>query len=493
MKKIIYITSIWLISHLLFTGCDSFLDVNPAGKVTQDKMFEDVQGYRDAMYGIYATIAQAPLYGENLSYGFMDQLAQLYYNPHNLSESYQTTEKILQYKYEDEKVRPTVEGIWEQSYKCISYINNVLANIVNVNLNSDPDYHLIKGEAHALRAFLHFDLMRLYCDDIQRNPSAGGIPYAYTFDLKNKELFTLKECYNNALKDLNEAQALLANDTLLHKGGSASGYQDSRYCQVNLYAVYGMKSRIFRSEGNLDSAGYYAEKVIASSELKLIETHSGLANEKKYPGNKELIWGVFNNKLYSPIHQMFIAKTQGTGKDTKLRVRNNYSKIYKETPQGPDDHDYRLDEFFGYVKTADSTTISFTRFLEEEFTSSGDQEKTITGICLMRLPEMYYIAAEAAYDKNRDKAIRYFNDVRNSRGAMDIQITRLDSRPKFMQELANERLKEFWGEGQTFFEYKYQNLEFTQAADQSIVIKPSPAIFILPWPRNEKEFGNTNK
>ena len=37
-------------------GCNSFLNVQPKGTVEQGKQFKDVQGYRDAMYGIYASM-----------------------------------------------------------------------------------------------------------------------------------------------------------------------------------------------------------------------------------------------------------------------------------------------------------------------------------------------------------------------------------------------------------------------------------------------------
>ncbi|MFR7811452.1 MAG: hypothetical protein ACLU4N_20610 [Butyricimonas faecihominis] len=64
-------------------GCNSFLDVQPKGTVEQGKQFKDVQGYRDAMYGIYASMAQTSLYGKAMSYGFIDQVGQLFYDPYN--------------------------------------------------------------------------------------------------------------------------------------------------------------------------------------------------------------------------------------------------------------------------------------------------------------------------------------------------------------------------------------------------------------------------
>lgn len=74
---------IWVIccAVMLLSGCDSFLDVQPKGIVEQKKQFEDIQGYRDAMYGIYASMAKPELYGKAMSYGFMDQIGQHFFTP----------------------------------------------------------------------------------------------------------------------------------------------------------------------------------------------------------------------------------------------------------------------------------------------------------------------------------------------------------------------------------------------------------------------------
>lgn len=486
MKKLNHIL-VWILTLGLLMGCNDFLDVNPDGKVTQDKMFEDVQGYRDAMYGIYASIAKEALYGQNLSYGFADQLGQLFYNPY---EREQGVQKILQFQYKDQNVFPTVETVWEKAYESISYINNVLENIRNVDMNADPDYHLIKGEALALRGFLHFDIMRYYCEHIQTNPNAGGIPYAYTYDLKNKELFTLKECYKNVLKDLTEAQHLLANDTILRGGAIGSVYTGSRYSHVNLYATYAMKARVFHYEGNLDSAGFYAQKVIAASSLKLNELPSTLANEKKYPCSNELIWGLFNNKLYNTLFSIFLSDGRTTF--TQVKPRQDVKKIYQDVSWSATNHDYRYDQYIG----TNSDGLLFIRLLnvnEKDPEDVEKQKKETTGICMLRLPEMYYIAAEALYNKDRTLALQYFNDVRKSRGlniAMDED--RVDTFDKFLNELTNERRKEFWGEGQTFLEYKRRNVEFDDITSKE-KIQPSTAVFKLPWPKNEEEFGSTNQ
>ena len=92
---------VWALCFWTLAGCDSYLDVNPKGTLEQEKQFEDVQGYRDAMYGIYATMAKTSLYGEALSWGFVDWLAQLSYDKYMQSEKLVNVKAANQYKYDD--------------------------------------------------------------------------------------------------------------------------------------------------------------------------------------------------------------------------------------------------------------------------------------------------------------------------------------------------------------------------------------------------------
>ncbi len=87
---------LYLLLSLLTASCESFLDVNPKGTVEEDKQFANVQGFRETMYGAYATMASKPLYGQQLSWGFTDQIGQMfvYASPGQLSY------KAGQYNYQ---------------------------------------------------------------------------------------------------------------------------------------------------------------------------------------------------------------------------------------------------------------------------------------------------------------------------------------------------------------------------------------------------------
>lgn len=486
MKKIEYVFCACIVAVL--GACNRFLDVNPAGTLTQDRLFEDIQGYRDAMYGVYASIAKEDLYGKNLTYGFADQLAQLFYNPYEAPHG--ITTQTLNYAYRDPNVFALIETVWAKAYEAISYLNNILENIAREDMGADPDYPLIRGEAYALRAFLHFDIMRYYCDNFRKNPSAGGIPYAYSFDIKNKKLYSLRESYANVLDDLSRAQQLLAGDTLLHLVSEGSLYRRERYSHMNLYAVYAIKSRVFQAKGELDSAGIYAEKIIRSGAFKLVEHPArNLNSVKKYPGGDELIWGLFSDKLYAPLFKLFLSDGRAGFKQVKPRL--GVKRIYQDVVWNSDNHDYRWEEFFGRNEDG----MIFIRLLRVNPKDPVDvqaQKKATRGISMLRLPEVYYIAAEALYNKDKAKALDYFNRVRRSRGLnAAMEEDRVDTYDKFMKELLSERRKELWGEGQIFMDYKRMHTAFWDITSRK-KIEPSPDIFILPWPRNEVEFGNTH-
>ena len=65
-------------------SCNSFLDIKPEGELVQDEQFKDVQGYRDAMYGIYASMAQGELYGMMMNWGLVDVLGQQFGDEYGL-------------------------------------------------------------------------------------------------------------------------------------------------------------------------------------------------------------------------------------------------------------------------------------------------------------------------------------------------------------------------------------------------------------------------
>ena len=486
---------IWMAILILLSlgSCNSFLDIKPEGELVQDEQFKDVQGYRDAMYGIYASMAQGELYGMMMNWGLVDVLGQQFGDEYGLfadasegwaASKYAYIKYASVYNYKDQRMEEQIESVWTKLYECISYVNNVIVNIDKEDLNKDPDLKLIKGEAYAVRAFLHFEVMRLFCDNYRTNPNAGGIPYAYAFDLSNKKVYTLAQCYDNVLADLDEATCNLAADGDIYNTEILDAYHKKRYSHCNLYATWAIKARVFYTKGDLDSAAYYAEKVITSPEVGLTERQN-FDRVKRYGTHTELLWGVFTNKMYADYKELFLnsAVTLNASQRTAIKA------VYEVSRFTADSKDLRYTSFFqdkGYEGHL------FVRFLNPTEAASNKPTLYFNGTCLIRLPEMYYILAEATYLKNRDKALGYLNAVRGSRGLADIEVSLVDTQDKFLKEMTRERMREFYGEGQMFSFYKCNNLGFRDFQDKVDVV-PSKDIFVLPWPKSEQEYGVTNQ
>ena len=320
------------------------------------------------------------------------------------------------------------------------------------------------------------------------NPEAGGIPYATTFNLNNKPVLTLADTYEAILADLNEAEDLLVEDTEMEPSNPASDYRERRWMHCNKYAVWAIKARVFHYMGQLDSAAVYAEKVIESPGMELVA--KGTYSSKKAhrfslsTTNGEVIWGLYTKGYYDNFRELCLDGSVDMG--DILCVRNDVETFYGKASFTADSRDERFELFF---KKDDWNPLlyNFKRLLEP----TEDANK-IYGVCLIRLPEMYYIMAEALYETDKSRALRYFNDVRNSRGLHDMNEGEVATWEQFQQELINERVKEFWGEGQVFLTYKRENMSITEGPGM-MVYEPSTEIYVLPWPENEQEYGGTNK
>ncbi|MFR7812353.1 MAG: RagB/SusD family nutrient uptake outer membrane protein [Butyricimonas faecihominis] len=87
----------------------------------------------------------------------MDVIAQQYSIDQNGGDYY----RIKNFEYD--KAETIINNIWSQAYTTIANLNNILENIENKeNILHPTYYNIIKGEALGLRAFLHFELLRMF-------------------------------------------------------------------------------------------------------------------------------------------------------------------------------------------------------------------------------------------------------------------------------------------------------------------------------------------
>ena len=456
------------------TSCEGFLDITPDGQVKRDEMLATNEGVEDALYGVYAKLRNTTLYGQEMYFSSLEIMSQTLYCYGNTGVT-----ALGQYDYNNTTVKNVFAMIWNDMYNNISNVNSVLNAPLVDGANAYPA-NIYKGEALALRAMMHFDLMRLFAEQITVNPNAKGIPYATEFSLKTPDFETLAENYNHVLADLQEAERLLADEGEYE---NTTSFMADRQIHLNLHAVRALMARVFLTKGDKEKALEYAEKVIAQSGRQLKTKTEVINDVAGVLSKKECLFGVYFSGFYTHVS----AKLQQTISYSSLDLRGDFMEMYEKGVSGLD---FRTTAYFTSVDmggTAKYRLSKFTDIYDLQNNASARPADLIQGINMIRLPEMYYIAAECLLDKDYPKALDYFNEVVTNRG---LDALSGEGEETLTQEVINtERYKEMIGEGQTFFNMKRLNLSIP-SYDNSVTYRPEDGIYVVPIPDSEYENRN---
>ena len=456
------------------TSCEGFLDITPDGQVKRDEMLATNEGVEDALYGVYAKLRNTTLYGQEMYFSSLEIMSQTLYCYGNTGVT-----ALGQYDYNNTTVKNVFAMIWNDMYNNISNVNSVLNAPLVDGANAYPA-NIYKGEALALRAMMHFDLMRLFAEQITVNPNAKGIPYATEFSLKTPDFETLAENYNHVLADLQEAERLLADEGEYE---NTTSFMTDRQIHLNLHAVRALMARVFLTKGDKEKALEYAEKVIAQSGRQLKTKTEVINDVAGVLSKKECLFGVYFSGFYTQVS----AKLQQTISYSSLDLRGDFMEMYEKGVSGLD---FRTTAYFTSVDmggTAKYRLSKFTDIYDLQNNASARPADLIQGINMIRLPEMYYIAAECLLDKDYPKALDYFNEVVTNRG---LDALSGEGEETLTQEVINtERYKEMIGEGQTFFNMKRLNLSIP-SYDNSVTYRPEDGIYVVPIPDSEYENRN---
>ena len=304
----------------------------------------------DALYGIYVNMGKSDLYGGTLQTA-LDMTAQ-YYSYYDISECpyghYQT------FEYEHPSCTAISDALWMRIYYCIGLTNNLLKYLDKpeaVQICSNYDY--LRGEALALRAYLHFELIRIFAPDVKKNPEYKSIPYRKTFSPDIEPQLKVKEVYQEILADLTEAKQLLSNDVIRtngpdwlgesekkeesddvtdkNEGYYTSDFLKTRKYRMNYYAVLGTLARVHLTLGTTDDmekAYDYAMEVIESGKFRPIQEEHILVSGEQAKYRDILFTDEFIFGLYSAQVDAFYKSNFDESYGVKKILINKLSDIY---------------------------------------------------------------------------------------------------------------------------------------------------------------------
>lgn len=253
MKKNIKFLFIAVLSLGLFSSC-SEEDLEPTLQQNRDvdTSVNTVNDLQAVINGAYDRMSASTYYGRNV-----EVLAEVFSD--NAASINNSNRFVVESQMELLNTTATAEELWAQAYGVIASANIVI-NAEGIE-GDESEINQIKGQAYAIRALAHFDLVKFYGQQHVQGGglSSLGVPYVTTFR-DNEALFparnTVQEVRDMAYADLETAAGLMDDRVVVE--------------YISLYAVRAIEARIANYFGDWQRALDASEFVVNSGEFAIV-------------------------------------------------------------------------------------------------------------------------------------------------------------------------------------------------------------------------------
>jgi len=455
MKRI----SLYIVTFLtvLFAGCsEDYLEVKPSDALRTDQAFQNLDDAQVALNGAYSALQSASYYNADLiTYGDLKGTDVRSWANGKRGDN--------QYLYQEEP-EASNSGMWNQPYYGLMLVNTILGQIDDMPAETEEEIaerDNIKGQALALRALFHFDLVRVYGVMPENgDPSTKmGVPIMdKVIDPESKPpRNSVKEVYDFVISDLQTAAGLM-------KDAKDDGI-------FNSYAAKALLSRVQLYYNNPSAALVLAEEVISSDLYSLLDTSSYVGSFVT-GSNDETIFEVVNSSDDNSDREGvgYLWEPEGYG---ALTLTNQMIGIMQENPE-----DIRTKLLAPDTRDGESNRLGYLLKYPGKASSSR-----VFNVPVLRLSEIYLIAAEAAIKTSDMTAAQgYLNDLLEARTdvADSLAVADVD-----MDVLMWERRKELVGEGHRFFDLVRNGMVIDRNGDDHLNNAP---MLIDPQGSGENDF-----
>lgn len=449
MKKIFYtVFSLFLIGGTLVSCEKDALD--PSLSVERDleeKPIVTQADLRAVLTGAYETMTHYTYYGREII--LFDEVRTD--NAYSVGYSNRFL-NVSQFGITVNHVYPA--DTWKQIYKVINSANLAIGSAVT---QGDKEYINDQvGQAYAIRALAHFDLLKLYGQqNVDQNADALGVPYITKFaelNSKNYTRLTVKE--NRALiyADIDKAISLLIN-------GESDKYR------LNMQSVLGLKSRMA-----LYFAAFFPEDyaVAKDAAAKAMEMGGGIVSKSAFEAS-------FVSDSAQPNSVFELAQSgvfnQGTNSIFYVYSYDGYGDILVH----PD-----VLQLFDNPNDVRGGEKMIAEDEDEDFRNIGKYPKVSSSIKVMRFEELLLNYVEAAFILNNGdgQALDLMNQLAAQRG--EAAYTALT-----LEDIRTERRKELIFEGFRFSDMMRYKMAIPESPVLDKVVPYGDSKLAFPIPQNE--------
>ncbi len=443
----------FLISALIFTSCDSFVEIGvPHDEIINKTVFVDDATAVAAISGIYSDMLKS--LSSSFTHGYMEQYTGLYADELVSFASSLNEQQFASNELEETNGAVAV-NFWNPAYLYIFNANTILEGLAENEGITAATKSQLEGEAKFMRAFCHFYLLNLF----------GPVPLVTTTDFRLNNTLSRSpesEVYEQIITDLTEAKELMYEDY---------SFAGDERVRPNKAVAIALLARVYLYTGDWANAEAYASMLIEDNTYELEPD----LNRVFWGNSTEAIWQlkpVFPPRYFVPHTYQFILDYSGpstNGNTVALR-----DTLYKAFEEG----DKRKTDWVGSID--DDGEIFYYSFKYKLKDNSSLSEY----LMVFRLAEQYLIRAEArAQQGNTSGAKADINVIRSRAGLPD---TEADGQASVLAAIEQERRIELFTE----WGHRWFDLKRTGRADAVLApLKPNwePTDVLFPIPLQEIE------
>ncbi|MBY0347237.1 MAG: RagB/SusD family nutrient uptake outer membrane protein [Hydrotalea flava] len=450
MKNIIQRFSITACTvAILLSGCSkNFINKSPNDSVPASQALNTQSGLADALNGAYSGLRAVSLYGRDFPIIGDLQADNTYVETKNAGRY------LPQYNYSVVS-SDVVEGeMWNQAYIDILRVNNIIdANVTG------PNVAAIKAQAYAIRGLLYFKLVNIYGKPYTVDSTSLGVPIILHF---NPNLFPARnkvsEVYSQIVSDFKMAMA------------AAPAYSSS--VRISKYAAEALLARTYLYMGDNTDAKTAAVDVINNSPFTLVTASSYGAYWQNPAARTDAVETMFevdcdaiNNNGFDDLGAMYY---------------NGYNDIYCSSQLY---NLYSATDVRKSLLMPHNTKSGSPAYMVLKFPNAQNTDRD--NLKVIRLSEVYLIAAEASLPNNEPDALKYLNALLAQRDPLAAPYVLTG--PLLLQAIVTERRKELAFEGDRLYDMNRLQLPIARASNPgAIPAGPSNINLNIPYPDNRR-------
>jgi len=418
MKKLINISifSVIASSVIMMSSCVKLNQVSPTG-VQSVQLFRDSTGLSEALTGLYSTLEVQEYYGAY--YPMMCDLNSDNgiaggYNNNALDEigAYSVTSSNL-----------FIQNTYVAIYKTVATANAILAGESTVKGASVNYLNTVKGQALALRAMAHFDLLRAfgYHWDLT-SPYGISVVTSVQSSTSVVPRSTVAATYAAIIADLTQAATLLNSNTS----------RNPNY--INPAIINALLARVYLYKKDYTNAANYATLVINDGAYSLLDQNN-FTTIYTLKNSKESVFELpFNQQNQSEYNATTYARPTAASTEVLFILNPNLQAFFQNRAG---------DLRYNLVDTTNPN--GYLRTLKY----SSDIKQKDNSAYVIRIAEMYMIRAEAL---GRTNGLADLNMIRTNRGLAALQPTDVPDDATYAQAVSDEDRAEFNFEGHRYFD-----------------------------------------